>query len=106
MKYLIYGSDGKVWREVDNWRQGTGQIEAGINGTYTLIYPDSVNIKVLEITDDAWAAMNQQFINLYSVVNGVLTAPTEFPVDVNVKIQQLATTVALMDAALAKKEGN
>ena len=77
--YLIYGKDdNKVWREVHNFVREDGQIRAGVNGTYTLIYPDNVNVDVFELSDAEYAKLDTEHINRYMIHDGAVVEDPDY----------------------------
>ena len=55
--FIVYSkSDGNVWREVEEYEKDNGTIKAGVNGKKTLIYPPSVDVDILEISDEEYKA--------------------------------------------------
>ncbi len=70
--YLIYGkTDGKIWREVHQYETlPDGSIHAGMNGVNTLTYPPVVNVDVIEVMDEQWAAMDQAHLDKYKAQDG------------------------------------
>lgn len=78
MKYLIYDkTTGEIWREVDNYEKGeNGELRAGMGGETTLVYPSSVNVDVLKLTNKDYAALGD--ITAYIVQDGaVIARPVE-----------------------------
>lgn len=78
MKYLIYDkTTGEIWREVDNYEKGeNGELRAGMGGETTLVYPSSVNVDVLKLTNKDYAALG--VLSGYIVSEGtVIARPVE-----------------------------
>lgn len=76
MKFIVYGQeDGKVWRDLDQYiTEDDSTIFGGINGVNTLRYPPAVNVAVMEIADEAWAALDQDHLDKYIVQDGQIVA--------------------------------
>jgi len=68
--YLIYcTTDGSIFREVDNVRRNGTSLEAGINGTYTLIYPENVHAEYMEVTKEQVEGLGDDY-SKYMVKDG------------------------------------
>lgn len=75
-------SDGTIWREVEEFEKDNGTIRAGVDGKKTLIYPPSVDVDILEITDEEYEACTP--LENYIVQDGKLVIrPDESPEDVS-----------------------
>ena len=71
--YLIYNSKtGKIYREVEIYKQEEDKMVAGFNGQYTLGYHNSTNPAALEVTDEQLAALDQEHFDKYKVVGGAI----------------------------------
>jgi hypothetical protein len=81
--FIVYSkSDGTIWREVEEFEKDNGTIKAGVNGKKTLIYPPSVAVDTLEITDEEYKACTP--LENYIVQDGKLVLrPDESPKDVS-----------------------
>lgn len=76
--FIVYSkSDGNIWREVDNYEKGeNGELLAGMGGETTLVYPASVNVDVLKLTNAEFSALGE--ISGYIVSEGaVVPRPVE-----------------------------
>lgn len=74
--FIIYSKiDGHIWREVEEFEKDNGTIKAGVNGKKTLIYPPSVDVDILEITDEEYKACTP--LENYIVQDGKLVLRPE-----------------------------
>ena len=73
-KFVIYSkNDGQVWNILDQYMvEDDGTVAGGFNGVNTLRYHVSTNPAVLEITDEQYATINTNKLNLYVVVEGLI----------------------------------
>lgn len=71
--YLIYSkTDGSILRHVHNYRIDPTEIVAGLNGEFTLHYPNECNCDVFEIPDAEYEALDTANIGKYRISNGVV----------------------------------
>ena len=61
--------------EVEEFEKDNGTIKAGVNGKKTLIYPPSVDVDILEITDEEYKACTP--LENYIVQDGKLVLRPE-----------------------------
>lgn len=102
--YLVYcKTDGQIFREVENYRKVEGQLEAGFNGAYTLIYPDAINADVIEISQEQLKALGNDY-SKYLVQNGsIVDNPNWVDPDADKKkIESLESQVTDLQMALAE----
>ena len=77
--YLIYSkNDGSVLRHVENYRVEPNEIVAGINGEFTLHYPNECNCDVFEIPDEEYNALDTANISKYMVVENTIVENPEW----------------------------
>lgn len=74
--FIVYSkSDGRIWREVEEYENDNGTIRAGFGGKKTLIYPPTVGVDVLEITEKEYKACTP--LENYVVQDGKLVLRAE-----------------------------
>lgn len=78
-KFIIYsGTDGRVWRDLDQYiTEEDETIFGGINGVNTLRYPPAVNPKIIEITDEEFASLDE-FFGKYLVQDGKIVVDPDW----------------------------
>lgn len=102
--YLIYNSvSGKIYREVEIYKQEEDKLMAGFNGTYTLGYHNSCNPAAFEITQEQWNALDQEHLGKYKIENNEIVEDTTW-VDPNIDPEMEALKQQITDLELALTE--